>query len=101
MKWIVAGLLTVTLVCVASQPVLAAQGHGFPYGHPNYEMYRLQHANPYAYGMPQQHFRWGWFGAAPRIDSTRERGEHGHHHWFRSHHIHNADFHQWTHRRSY
>lgn len=100
MKWFLRSLGVVTLAFVM-QHSAAAQDTAFPIESPAYRMYRLQHANPYTYGMPAKHFRWGWFGASPRWDSTHERGEYGRHHIHRGHHMHPGDFHQWTKRYSY
>jgi hypothetical protein len=89
---------TSLLLALLTPAALASPAAAQIYGHvavsSPYQHYRLQHANPYAYGLPRQQFRWGWFGAAPRWDTTHERPQFD---WK----IHLRPMHQWTHRHSY
>lgn len=89
-----APLLVVLLLTVSFAAPAAAQTYGRAAHLSRYRHYRLQHANPYVYGLPRQQFRWGWFGAAPRWETTHERPQFD---WK----IHLRPMHQWTHRHSY
>ncbi len=85
------GLLAMVAMVLPAASAEAVD-HFVPGWHPSYQVHQLQHANPYVYGLPAEHFRWGWFGAAPRWEATREVGAARlHHHGGRL----------WTHRYSY
>jgi hypothetical protein len=86
--------LAALLTSAAFAAPAAAQIYEGPATSSRYQHYRLRHANPYAYGLPRHQFRWGWFGAAPRWETTHERPQFD---WK----IHLRPVHQWTHRYSY